>query len=361
MFQEYYDAARLGRALEIEAPKKSKTGSLDNLSERFIDWMQDRVMSGNLSKLTLSSRTTGLNQACDTLDPDGDRMGTLSADLPIEAFQHIVDGFGVKTGAADTCLKALRAAYTWGKTRGFPKHSAVFEAKSGHKSKGGALQWDANDIGKYLSTHGPGSMARLWFCLAYDSHGRIGDMHRLGRENEVMHGDDRYLEWQPSKKGSAFVSIPFGEMLAAELEHHDERDTYLVTEAGAPFASSGALDNKVRKWIIEAGLCVDATDADGEPIYVGKGKRKIVKKVATRSQHGIRKGVAAMMANSGASEFEIMASFGWTEAKTAAIYTKKFARRGSAASASKRMASAAEACKSTKGVPRPVPRGTPSD
>ena len=77
-------------------------------------------------------------------------------------------------------------------------------------------------------------------------------------------------------------------------------------------------------------------------------------KRATRSQHGIRKGVAEFMAESGASEFELMASFGWNETKTAAIYTKKFKRRGSAASASKRMAEAAAAA---AGGPRGPHRG----
>jgi hypothetical protein len=52
-------------------------------------------------------------------------------------------------------------------------------------------------------------------------------------------------------------------MLAAELELHEARDTYLVTEHGRPFASSGSLDNRVRKWIIAAGLCVDAKDEQG--------------------------------------------------------------------------------------------------
>ncbi|MBL3703000.1 hypothetical protein GI582_09880 [Sulfitobacter sp. BDSS02] len=62
----------------------------------------------------------------------------------------------------------------------------------------------AEDVEKFLATHGPETMARLWFCLAYYSHGRIGDMPRLGSNNESLHDGERYLEWQPSKKGSAF-------------------------------------------------------------------------------------------------------------------------------------------------------------
>jgi hypothetical protein len=43
--------------------------------------------------------------------------------------------------------------------------------------------------------------------------------------------------------------------LAEELERHQlHPDAFLVTEHGTPFASSGSLDNRVRKWIVAAGL-----------------------------------------------------------------------------------------------------------
>ena len=147
-------------------------------------------------------------------------------------------------------------------------------------------------------------MARLWYCLAYATHSRIGDAPTLGPGNEADYEGVRFIQWQPQKKGSAFVSIPMEDILAEELSLHGVRGTYLVTEYGRPFASSGSLDNRVRKWVIAAGLYKLVTNENGEEV-----------KKATRSQHGLRKGVAELMAESGASEFEIMASFGWTEAK----------------------------------------------
>nr|WP_139784615.1 tyrosine-type recombinase/integrase [Roseovarius sp. A-2] len=119
----------------------------------------------------------------------------------------------------------------------------------------------------------------------------------------------------------AIRQVRFGNMLAEELTNHEVRETYLATEYGKPFASSGSLDNRVRKWIVAAGL-------------VGKDGK------ANRSQHGIRKGVAEIMAENGATEYELMSAFGWTEAKTASVYTKKFQRRGAAAAASRRLAGA---------------------
>ncbi len=337
-FHEHYHAARAGQKPIVERAEQSKKGTLDELCKKHLEWLERQVAAGTMSSKTHQSRRTGLKQACETLDPDGDRMGSLNCDLPEEAFVHIQDAFGIRTAAADTCIKALRAAYRWGAKRGFPKNSPVFEVERVHLEGGGAKPWRAQDVEKFLATHGPGTMARLWFCLAYDSHGRIGDMHLLGSKNLVQYDGERYLEWQPAKRGSAFVSIPLGEMLATELELHEDRDVFLATQHGKPFASPGALGNRVREWIIEAGLCVEAKDADGNLIYELKGKQKTVKRRATRSQHGIRKGIAELMAERGATEYELMAAFGWNEAKTASVYTKKFHRRGAATAASKRIA-----------------------
>ena len=320
-FHEHYAAARHGEKLATVKPAKPKRGTLDELCERFLAAMEIDVEAGSLSPLTLSGRRTGLRQACDVKDPDGDRIGSLDADLPRQAFIHIRDSFGARTGAAETCLKALRAAYKWGQDRGFPENSPVFGVKSTHRSKGGATPWTAKDVEKFLTTFGPGTMARLWFCLAYSTHSRISDAPTMGPANERKHEGVLHIEWQPQKKGSAFVSLPMDEILKNELRNHDARDTYLATEHGRPFKSSGSLDNRVRKWVVEAGL-------------VGEGGK------ANRSQHGIRKGVAELMAERGATEYEIMSAFGWTEPKTASVYTKKFKRREAASAAKNRIASA---------------------
>ena len=71
------------------------------------------------------------------------------------------------------------------------------------------------------------------------------------------------------EKVSAFVSIPLAKVLSTVLAFHDERDTCLLTELRKPFASSGSLDNRVRKWTIAAGLCIDAKDEEGDSEICG--------------------------------------------------------------------------------------------
>ena len=316
-FQDCYEAARSGQKLQCTTSSKPVRGTLDELSERFLVWMEGQVATGKLSAATLDSRKRGLSQARETLAPNrATRVGELNANLPREAFVHIADAFGAKTAAAATCLKALRAAYKWGADRGFPTRSEVFGVSANHQPGTGALPWTSIDIQKFLDRHPPGSMARLWFCLAFPTASRIGDAPFLGPENEVVYDGVRHLEWQPLKKGSKPVSIPMHDMLAHELKHHTVGATYLINAFGVPFASSGSLDNRVRKWIIQACLYDEVLDENGT-----------VQKKANRSQHGIRKGVAQLLAEGGASKYEIMAVLAHSEAKTTERYTEHVDRR----------------------------------
>ena len=95
----------------------------------------------------------------------------------------------------------------------------------------------------------------------------------------------------------------------------EDAPAYLLTERGKPFASSGSLDNRVRKWIVEAGLCTVEKDEKGQEVAR-----------ATRSQHGIRKARAEEIVEQGGSVYEVMALLSHSDEKTAAIYTKKFER-----------------------------------
>ena len=345
-FEDHYRAARVGERLESKSVDLNKAkGSLDEMRENFLLWMEKQVAAGNLSPLTLNSRRTGLQQACDCLSPKGVRIGELHADLPRAAFVAIRDSFGERTGAGDTCLKALRAMYKWGIDYGYPETSPVFEVKSGHKSKGGAVPWSLQDKAAFLAQHGPGTMARLWFFLARDTAGRIGDTHLLGEQHLTVEGDTTYLAWQPSKAGSKPVKVPISQELVEELETLGTGNpTFLISEHGTSFASSGSLDNKVRKWIISAGLCTVSADADG---------KEVVK--ATRSQHGLRKARAEEIAEHGGTEYEVMAALSHSEPKTTAKYTEKVCRTRLADSAIKRIHDA----QNGKSVPPPEKRGTP--
>ena len=332
-FFMHYEAARRGEAIE-EPVAQSRRGSLHDLKDSHLAWLQIQVQAGNYDALTLQSRRTGLEQACACPTPKGGkRMGMLSADLPKEAFYHIRDSFGAKTAAAATCLKALRAAYKWGEGYGFPARSPVFEVKSTHVSKGGATPWTLEDEERFLGHHRSGSMARLWYLLARDTAARIGDIFLLGPKNLVESRGRACISWQPKKKGSKPVTVPISDELVEELAKAvPGADRFLLTANGRPFASSGSLDNRVRDWVTKAGL----VGPDGK---------------ANRSQHGIRKRTAEEIAMATGSVYAVMATLSHSDPKTAATYTAKIDREEAAAKG-------VESARARRSVPRPLERGT---
>lgn len=320
-FDAHYRAGRRGEVIELKAPSEPVKYTLDELCQNYLLWLLVQVEGGKMSKETYTSRERGLRQACDVRDIDGDRFGSLHADIPKKGFIAIWDSFGVRTGAAETCFKALRAAYRWGEDRGYPEDRAILKMKTMHKPGEGAVSWKDEDVEKFLTRHGPGTMARLWFAVADCSAGRIGDMPDLGPNSLKTIDGELALVWQPSKAGSQEVTVLVTEMLRTELENHDvTRETFLLTEYGKPFVSSGSLDNRVREWIVQAGI----VDPSGK---------------ACRSQHGIRKGVAELLARMGATEYEIMTTLGHSDPRTTRKYTKNTERSRMGVSASRKRAS----------------------
>ena len=352
-FEDHYLAARAGLKVVVSEAPKATRFSLDALCEEYIAWMSVQLEAGNLRATTVAGRTTGLNQARNFLSPNKKkRMGEMKCTLPIEAFSHIRDSFGVRTGAAHTCLKALRAAYRWGEQKGYPVDSPVFKVKSHHVEKGGATPWTDADVDKFLAFHGPGTMARRWLLLAEATAGRIGDMHILGPRHELTRNERLYIRFQPSKKGSSEVQLPLPWNFMLEAANLPENaPAYLLKENGEPFASSGSLDNSVRKWIIAAGLCEPMLDNNGDPVLDGKGKPMMR---ATRSQHGLRKRRAEQIAEASGSVYEVMAYLSHSDPKTAAIYTKRVDR----ALLAERAFLRAEEARKNQSVPRPDDRGT---
>lgn len=345
-FDEAYAAARVGEEhrLNSKAKAEPRRGTLDDLRLKYDAAMAIMVQCGDLDEKTRSSRSRALRQACD-VKKGARRIGEMNAELPVEAFTKIMDSYKVRTGAAQATLKALKAAYLWGSTRGFPKASPVSALSSSHRSKGGATAWTDADEAKFLAWHARGSKARLWFWLAKNMAGRIGDTCDIGPSNILLKNGRAYLGWQPKKRGSTYVEVPLMLELADELQLHDlHPDAFLVTEFGRPFASSGSLDNSVRTWIVAAGLT--------KTIETKAGETEIK---AARSQHGVRKRVAHELAENGATVYEIAARLSHSDFKSAAPYVAGVNRARLAESGFDRV----ERARGIPCVPRPAEHGTP--
>lgn len=309
-FEQAYWKARAGFQPDAPDPPATTPDAqrLDNLIDRYLSALEAKVAAGSASLGTLKGHRSLLRRASDVRDPLGRRIGSLSADLPREAFVAVMDSFGEHTGAADNAIKAFRAAYRWGKDRGFPGDSPVFSIKKQHINRGGAVPWSKEDARRFLETHPPGTTARLWFWLAVNTMARIGDAYRLGPAHIHTFDEARFIGWQPEKKGSAHVTVPILPQLEEELERHDFGETFIQTKTGRPFRSSEALRNRIKKWTAAAGL-------------------------EKRTQHGVRKAAAKLIAEAGGSQYELMSAMAHLEAATSEVYTRDTNRRLLAAEA----------------------------
>lgn len=306
-FLHHYHAARAGEAWAAGGAAPVER-SLDWLCTRYLAHLGRMVAAGQMSADTLRQRRSVLTRLCDHPDADGTRYGACDMDAPTGAFIAIRDAWADRPGAADNLVKTIRAVYAWSIERGEIGHNpAAGIAMINRRPRGGAQPWTAADLAAFRARHPAGTMPHLWLTLHAFTACRIGDAIWLGRGNEVTRGGQVFLEWQPRKKGSAPVSIP----MLPPLWHATRAVTvvgpaYVLGKRGAPYRSAESLRNQVRRWCDDAGL-------------------------PDRSSHGIRKAVAALMAEAGATQHQIMAVMAHTEAKTSEIYTRGASRRALAA------------------------------
>lgn len=314
-FQNYYAAARAGELWEPPVTHIVDK-SLDWLVGRYLDFLGKMVEAKQMSPATLKQRRSVLSRLCDYQDPDGARYGDFDMAAPTAAFIDIRDAWASRPGAADNLIKSIRAVYTWAISREIVSNNpAAGIAPINRNPKGGATPWKPADLKAFKDAHPKGTTAHLWLTLQAFTACRIGDAIWLGREQEVMHQGQLYLDWQPRKKGSAPVSIPMlPQLIEATRASKIIGPSYILSEKGKPFSSTEALRVRVQRWCKSAGL----TD---------------------RSSHGIRKATAELMAESGCTQHQIMAVMAHTEAKTSEIYTKGVQRRVLAADGMRALAS----------------------
>jgi integrase len=314
-FLHHYYAARAGDHWEPAQENTAVTRSIDWLVARYLSFVTDMVSAGQMSPDTLKQRRSILTRLCDYCGDDGVRYGDCDMDAPTAVFVEIRDAWASVPGAADNLIKSIRAVYTWSMERGEIGHNPAAGIGAINKNpKGGAKPWTAADIRAFKARHPRGTTAHLWLTVQAFTACRIGDALWVGRGQEKTRNGQLWLEFQPRKKGSAFVSIPMlPPLVEATRLSTVVGSSYILNDAGKPFKSVEALRRRVQRWCTAAGL-------DG------------------RSSHGVRKAMAELMAESGSTQHQIMSVMSHTEARTSEVYTKGVERRGLAAEGLKSLA-----------------------
>ncbi len=294
---------RAGARQEKVAPA---TGSLRALCERYF---KSAEFCG-LDETTRRVRRSILERLCQETTPSA----KLHGDLPFRAMQprHVRglrDRKMETPGAANSMVKALRQLFTFAVACDLADSNPAKEVPYLPPVRAdGIPAWNAADVAKFEAAHPAGSMARLALMLFTEFGQRISDIHRLGPEM-VQAGNITFTQWKNRRRKPVTLTLPISAELEAVLKTvPPERRTFLVNDWGRPFASTAAFGNKFRDWCSTAGL-------------VG------------RSAHGLRKYFSAHLAESGASDREIMAFTGHRTSKEVDRYTRSASQKRLAKSA----------------------------
>lgn len=298
-FHRQYELARMGITDEqLTDTKAANPGTFSFLVNTYLDYLNVQKSNGLLSPLTVKKRTNLLKKL---LRMTGNKEISHSMSTP--QVVKIRDALGAHPTTANETVRLLSNMYEFGIERGYCTGNPAKGVKPMKKPKPeGATPWTFGDFQQFCRFFPKGTMAYLVLHILAFTGCRIGDVRVLSKKHEVKRQGVTYLEFQPVKKNSSFVSVPMLSQLKTAIQATPLTGmTYVVNEYGKQFATADALSQRFSKWCKQAGL-------------------------EDRSAHGIRKSVATILAEHGHTTEEIMATLGHTEAETTAIYTKSAER-----------------------------------
>ena len=205
--------------------------------------------------------------------------------------------------AANGRVKALRQVFKWACDVGHTTFNPALDVPMlPANNPDGFHTWTREEIHQYMERHPSGTKARLALALFLYTGVRISDAVRLGPQME-RDGNLCFTEEKNRAKNPKHREVPILPALRAELDAGPSGHlSYLVTEWGRPYASPKAFGNRFKSWCVQAGLphC---------------------------SAHGLRKAGATFAAEQGATEHQLMAIYGWSSPKQAALYTRAADRK----------------------------------
>lgn len=277
------------KSSEQEAPR-----SIGWLVQSYIEYLEERMKAGTTSPKTLKKKRNLLKIL--TVEPDKKML------VPREKLIEKQDQMGATPAQADAFIKAVNVMYEWAIERNYIKENTAKGIKPIYRKGNGATPWKGEDVKKFFKKHKQGSKAYIAMNILLWTGCRIEDLTILGRKYECVIDGIEALRWTPPKRGSTEVSLPlFAPLKAATRSATVQGNTYVLGKGGNPYASGDAMSATFKSWCRQAGL-------------------------PKLSAHGVRKGLAELLAEFGCTQYEIMAILGHSEAKTSEVYTRRVER-----------------------------------
>lgn len=295
-FQKQYLAARAGEQPEpIKAVSDyAKPESIAWLVNSYFEYLEKRVAAGTTSAKTLKKKRNLLTRL--TQNPDKKML------IPQYRLIEMQDSMAATPAQADAFMEAIAVMYDWAIKRKYIKENTARGVPTIYVKGDGATPWKAADVKAFFAKHKPGSKPHVAMSVLLWTGCRIEDLTVLGRRFECAIDGVDALRFIPAKKGSSEVCIPLLEPLRAAVRAPTvQGNTYVLGRGGKPYASGDAMSAMFKRWCIDAGL-------------------------SHLSAHGVRKGLAEILAELGCSQYELMAILGHSEAKTSEVYTRRVER-----------------------------------
>lgn len=295
-FLRQYLAARRGEKVEPlkKASDYAKPKSIAWLVNSYFEYLAERVKAGTTSAKTLKKKKNLLEKILKR--PNKEML------IPQEKLIEMQDAMGSTPAQADAFIEAVGVMYDWAIERKYVKTNPARGIKGVYTKGTGAIPWKAADLKTFLAKHKPGSKAHVCLSVLVWTGCRIEDTTMLGRSYECVIDGVEALRWVPNKKGSSEVCLPLLKPLKdATRAPTVQGATYVLGRGGKPFSSGDSASAMFKHWCREANL-------------------------GHLSAHGVRKGLAEILAELGCTQYEIMAILGHSEAKTSEVYTRRVER-----------------------------------
>lgn len=259
-----------------------------------LGWLIDRYMDS----LAFSGLATGTQKARRSILT---RIKTASGHNSIVSVTRGVIAKGRDArkdtpAAAANFVKTMKAVFAWAVEAELMPSNPIADLKNPAPKTDGHHTWTIEEVLRFWEAHPLGTRPRLAMDIMLFTGMRLSDAILFGPQH-VRDGWGQYR----SVKTKTEVVFPILQALQTSMDACQTGDLiFLLTGHGAPFRSAASFNNWFRK------QCQLA-------------------KVPGRA-HGLRKAGATFAAENGASDQQLMAMFGWTDARQAALYTRKASR-----------------------------------
>lgn len=267
----------------------------------FLGTIKKRHNAGLVSESTFRRHRFYLGRLVAAKSSSGSSVATLNAAMPRRELILIRDALLTTPAAADNFLKSVSSMYNRARTEEvLDVPNRAEKVKRVHSSDGFAI-WNIDDVRACLRRPPPGTLARLAVVIELCTAARRGDLVQLGDGNIREVDGSKWITWKQEKPPHLTVEIPMLNMLADELARHECGDTWLSKRGGGA-RSKKAFGNTFATCRDQAGV--------------------------SNRLHGIRKGLASILPEMGASNYHIDILLGHELGSDASnVYTRGARRR----------------------------------